>query len=194
MSSTSKIFQHQRLQIIINIKSTSTCHQHHFRQIFTSWGTNETEVILEIEPEVAFKCEINYQSFPFHKATCKFQITSFNEVNNSMLFITDRKHGDPGQHLEAVRGYSVRVSYLTGDETTMESRNEANHFSIVGLKIDLVSTYMKYIYVYFIPTSMFTFTSWVSFLLPPTSYPARTSLLVTVNKMSPLCTCCPALK
>ena len=27
---------------------------------------------------------------------------------------------------------------------------------------------------------MFTATSWVSFLLPPTSYPARTSLLVTV--------------
>ena len=38
----------------------------------------------------------------------------------------------------------------------------------------------KHIYVYFIPTSMFTVTSWVSFLLPPTSYPARTSLLVTV--------------
>ena len=27
---------------------------------------------------------------------------------------------------------------------------------------------------------MFTVTSWVSYLLPPTSYPARTSLLVTV--------------
>merc|ERR1712012_1262115 len=27
---------------------------------------------------------------------------------------------------------------------------------------------------------MFTITSWVSFILPPTSYPARTSLLVTV--------------
>ena len=30
------------------------------------------------------------------------------------------------------------------------------------------------------PTSMFTLTSWFSFLLPPTSYPARTSLLVTI--------------
>ena len=27
---------------------------------------------------------------------------------------------------------------------------------------------------------MFTLTSWVSFLIPPTSYPARTTLLVTV--------------
>ena len=39
--------------------------------------------------------------------------------------------------------------------------------------------FSKYIYIYFIPTSMFTATSWVSHLLPPTSYPARTSLLVT---------------
>ena len=30
------------------------------------------------------------------------------------------------------------------------------------------------------PTSMFTLTSWFSFILPPTSYPARTSLLVTI--------------
>ena len=27
---------------------------------------------------------------------------------------------------------------------------------------------------------MFTITSWVSFLLPPTNYPARTTLLVTI--------------
>ena len=40
--------------------------------------------------------------------------------------------------------------------------------------------FSKYIYIYFIPTSMFTASSWVSHLLPPTSYPARTSLLVTV--------------
>ena len=35
-------------------------------------------------------------------------------------------------------------------------------------------------WVYYLPTSMFTITSWFSFLLPPTSYPARTSLLVTI--------------
>ena len=43
-----------------------------------------------------------------------------------------------------------------------------------------MSRYSKYIFIYFVPTTMFTFTSWVSFLIPPTSYPARTTLLVTV--------------
>ena len=49
-----------------------------------------------------------------------------------------------------------------------------------GSRINSLSRYRKYLFVYFIPTTMFTVTSWVSYLLPPTSYPARTSLLVTV--------------
>ena len=51
---------------------------------------------------------------------------------------------------------------------------------MVGLKLTFVNRYSKYLWVYYLPTSMFTVTSWVSFILPPTSYPARTSLLVTV--------------
>ena len=46
--------------------------------------------------------------------------------------------------------------------------------------IKLFTLSRKYIFVYYVPSSMFTVTSWVSHLLPPTSYPARTSLLVTV--------------
>ena len=58
--------------------------------------------------------------------------------------------------------------------------SSARNFSIVGLKLTLENRHSKYLWVYFLPTSMFTITSWVSFILPPTSYPARTSLLVTV--------------
>ena len=82
---------------------------------------------------------------------------------------------------DKIRGYSITVDYLKGDDTIGPSYSKDSvRFSVVGLKIDLVSKYNQYIFVYFIPTTMFTVTSWVSFLLPPTSYPARTSLLVTV--------------
>ena len=81
---------------------------------------------------------------------------------------------------EKIRGYNVNVTYLTGEDTFVKSWNDEAWYSVVGIKIDLVSRYKKYIFVYFIPTIMFTFTSWVSYLLPPTSYPARTSLLITV--------------
>ena len=57
---------------------------------------------------------------------------------------------------------------------------EGAYFSVAGLRIELNSRYDKYIYIYYIPTTMFTLTSWVSFMLPPTCYPARTTLLVTV--------------
>ena len=80
-----------------------------------------------------------------------------------------------------IYGYYVNTSYLEEEETTVLSwDNENEWFSVVGLRINLVSRYWKYLFIYFMPTSMFTMTSWVSHLLPPTSYPARTSLLVTV--------------
>ena len=77
----------------------------------------------------------------------------------------------------------VNVTYLTGDDTmsfSYSGEHEKASYSVAGINIKLISRYKKYIFIYFIPTTMFTITSWVSYLLPPTSYPARTSLLVTV--------------
>ena len=65
-------------------------------------------------------------------------------------------------------------------DTVKKAWSHDGYFSVIGIKIEMVSRYRKYLFVYFIPTTMFTLTSWVSYLLPPTSYPARTSLLVTV--------------
>ena len=78
-----------------------------------------------------------------------------------------------------IQGYDFTVNYLKGEETAVASWSGRGWYSVVGLRIDLVSLYRKYIFLYFIPTAIFTATSWVSHLLPPTSYPARTSLLVT---------------
>ena len=54
------------------------------------------------------------------------------------------------------------------------------HYSVVGLKIDLRSDYHKFVYIYYIPTIMFTVTSWVSFIIPPSSYPARKVSLLNI--------------
>ena len=132
---------------------------------------------------MVFTCPINYSEFPFHSATCRLRFTSFNERNSSMLFRSNLASWPPDQVLDSakIRGYTVAVSYLEGEETVEQAwSGAAEWYSVVGLKVQLVSRYRKYIFIYFIPTSMFTLTSWVSYLLPPTSYPARTSLLVTV--------------
>ena len=76
-----------------------------------------------------------------------------------------------------IQGYAFSVDY---EETTAEAWSKQGYYSVVGMKIELVSLHRKYIFLYFVPTTMFTLTSWVSHLLPPASYPARTSLLVTV--------------
>ena len=43
----------------------------------------------------------------------------------------------------------------------------------------LKSKWEKYIYIWYIPTIMITISSWFFYLLPSTSYPARTALLMT---------------
>ena len=77
------------------------------------------------------------------------------------------------------QGYDVKVKYLE-DNTVAFGEFIPGNFSIVGIQIDFEGRSKQYIYNYFVPTTMFTVTSWFSYLLPPTSYPARTSLLVTI--------------
>ena len=94
-----------------------------------------------------------------------------------------------------VQDFQANASYLEGEEILTEAWSApGKHYSTAGIKIRyhlttttiyirdfrLVRNPSKYTSIYYLPTSMFTLTSWVSFLLPPTCYPARTSLLVTV--------------
>ena len=132
------------------------------------------------EPEVVVVCPIDYSEFPFHSHTCSLQITSFSRTSDKMEFVTDHSWV-PGKVLDKnkIRDYKVNVSYLVGEQTKRKGWT-GKDWSVVGLQIELESRYDKYIYIYYIPTTMFTLTSWVSFLLPPTCYPARTTLLVTV--------------
>ena len=90
-------------------------------------------------------------------------------------FLLGKKASHPMQLLDPkkIKGYSINVSYLSGDDTVEKAWSSDNYFSAQGLQIDLKSRSRKYIFIYFIPSTMFTFTSWVSYLLPPTSYPAR---------------------
>ena len=144
---------------------------------------NFTEVQYLFEGEITITCPINYDKFPFHSAICKLRITSMTLDKSKLEFrpLLDDVRPDTMLHMDKIRSYTLTVDYLKGDDTLGPSYSTKGvSFSVVGLKIDLVSKYKQYIYNYFVPTTMFTMTSWVSYLLPPTSYPARTSLLVTV--------------
>ena len=78
---------------------------------------------------------------------------------------------------EIIIAHSYLISilrYLEGEEIAVQAFSRKDVFySVQGLKIFLEGRWKKFIFIYFLPTSMFTFTSWVSYLIPPTSYPAR---------------------
>ena len=43
----------------------------------------------------------------------------------------------------------------------------------------MTSIYVKFLLLYYLPSYMITISSWFFYLLPSTSYPARTALLMT---------------
>ena len=128
-------------------------------------------------------CPVNYYYFPFHEASCDLRLTSFIHGKDTMQFLANRRVVPDVFYKKAesrrTQGYDVKVKYLA-DNTVAIGEFIPGNFSIVGIRIDFEGRSKQYLFNYFVPTTMFTVTSWFSYLLPPTSYPARTSLLVTI--------------
>ena len=146
---------------------------------------DSVKLFYSMEANVKFMCPMSFLHFPFESNVCKFRLTSYTFSADRMVFkALTAKRPDKRLLQEKVRDYEVKVDYLKGNDTAqiadILNSDDSRIFSVVGLKITFENLYSKYLWVYYLPTSMFTVTSWVSFLLPPTSYPSRTSLLVTV--------------
>ena len=147
---------------------------------------DSVKLLYSMVANVKFMCAMTFHTFPFDSNACKFQVGSYKFPADQIVFnAVTTKRPDKKLVKEKVREYEVKVEYLEGNDTiiidgSLSFSNISSMYSVVGLKITFANLYWKYIWVYYLPTSMFTVTSWVSFLLPPTSYPSRTSLLVTV--------------
>ena len=132
-----------------------------------------------IETEAETICRMNFTSFPFNTNTCFLKVSSFGHYNEMVSFNTaDSQPPDTFLDPEKIQHYNLTLSYMQDLEESWDTKGK--FYSTAGIKMVLKHQPEKCLLVYFLPTSMFTITSWFSFLLPPTSYPARTSLLVTI--------------
>ena len=132
-----------------------------------------------IETEAETICRMNFTFYPFNTNTCFLKVSSFGHFNDSVVFSTAGSQ-PPDIFLDPrkIQLYDVALSYMQDLEESWDTNGK--FYSTAGIKMVLKYKPEKCLLVYFLPTSMFTITSWFSFLLPPTSYPARTSLLVTI--------------
>ena len=133
------------------------------------------------EALVVIICDAKFADFPFHKHDCYLKLGSFTKTNKNVKFHENRDYDSSALVELKSFDYRIETSYLTGSDTVMEGiKDPAVLYSVVGIKLELFSKWQKYITLYYIPTILIVVTSWIFFLLPSTSYPARTSLLVTV--------------
>ena len=125
---------------------------------------------------------MDFTKFPFDSNECEVILSSYvYEDANKVMFSTNHSlPPDESIDYRKIRDYHMKLAYLEGEKTLVETDYPGVFDSIAGLTITLTRRPAKYVLVYYLPTSTFTLTSWFSFLLPPSSYPARTGLLVTL--------------
>ena len=138
------------------------------------------DILYVFEAEVDIICDPKFEDFPFHKHDCFLEIGSFTKTNSTLKFHPDLAYNSDSLAELKSFDYRIETSYLTGPDTINTGVvNSSVFYSVVGIKLELYSKWNKYLTLYYVPTILIVLTSWIFFLLPSTSYPARTALLVT---------------
>ena len=117
---------------------------------------------------------MDFSTFPFDINHINFRLFSFTFLNNKVMFLTNTSTSPYSQlNRKKIRNYGIAMSYLEIGETRVESWEvPGNFYSVPGF--NMTSRAEKYLWVYYLPTSLFTLISWFSFhCLPGQDGPAR---------------------
>ena len=152
-----------------------------FSTLILNKNGSAVDVCYIFQAEVVISCNAEFADFPFHQHACSLEIGSFTKTVNRLLFLPDHKYQPETQVELKSSDYDISVSYLKDIEEIKQGiKNVSEDYCVVGVKLELRNRWRKYIVLYYVPTTLIVVTSWVFFLLPSTSYPAWTALLVTV--------------
>ena len=132
-----------------------------FNGVTTMRGLNvqkhgdSVKLFYSLEANVKFRCALSFHAFPFDRNVCKFRLTSYSFTTDKIVFkaMTNRR---PDTRLvnEKVRDYEVQVEYLKGNDTVQldDLQSSDAYYSVVGLKLTFKTMYMRYMWVYYLPT------------------------------------------
>ena len=126
----------------------------------------ETTVIYSTEIDVGVVWPMDFFRFPFDSHECQLRLSSFVYEDEDIVTFTTEGMSAPDKRLnkDKISKYHIEVDYL--NNSRIDSRNFPGFFdSAPGLRIVLTTKPEKYLWVYFLPSSMFTLTSWNSWKL-----------------------------
>ena len=82
-----------------------------------------------------------------------------------------------------ISDYRVDIIQLTDEERVMKLEVEEHGYtayaSVAGFKLKLARRSGRYLYLYYLPSSLLVFISWLSFLMPHNNVDGRVGLLIT---------------
>ena len=80
-----------------------------------------------------------------------------------------------------ISDYRVDIIQLTDQERMMkfEDNGFVSYFSVSGFKLKLARRSARYLYLYYLPSSLLVVISWLGFLMPHSNVDGRVGLLIT---------------
>merc|ERR1712241_265064 len=130
------------------------------------WIVEEKELFYNTLSHITFMCPMRFNKFPLDSHICSFWVGSTNFDETKMTFELGRLTYDKeGQN--PVLDYITTIEELPDSEKIYEYAGSNQRFSITGFRIVLKRHSSKYLFIYYLPSTLFVITSWVSFLIPP---------------------------
>lgn len=121
-------------------------------------------------------CDMNFRYYPFDEQMCNITLES--------SFLSDkhiRFHWSDHEPIRISRNFQMSgftlMSYRTSEESYKHRQKDL--FSRVSIEFDVKREWEHFLFDTYLPSVLFVVVSWLTFWLPATSQPARTSLGVT---------------
>ncbi|XP_059087058.1 glycine receptor subunit alphaZ1-like [Tigriopus californicus] len=143
----------------------------------------ELSLIQEGTYVIRLKCPLEFNTFPFDKHRCFFEI--YVEKPDTSIHVQYQNDDSASWGWAATTttlDYQTNFKPLDEKHMMREMRFSNGTFipvSISGFQIELKRKVNYYIFNYFVPSSLFVAVSWVSFIIPPESIPGRIALIIT---------------
>ncbi|XP_059083258.1 glutamate-gated chloride channel alpha-like [Tigriopus californicus] len=126
---------------------------------------------------------MDFNQFPFDKHTCNLQVGVDLPTSEVDIKSLQSENDLLATTISSKLEYSIRFGPLPQENqfsvTHALHKSNGSVQSQTGFQIHLERKMSTYIFNYYLPSGLFVIVSWMSYVIPPDSIPARITLIIT---------------
>ena len=139
--------------------------------------TKEQHIFYELRLNIAFSCQMDFNSYPFDSQECPFRISSYYNDDDKVTCTSSIDYSN-FKGLSQNRQYTIKINDLPLQYRTY-TYNGYN-YSTCGFAVSYTRSKTQLFFQVYLTAGMLVIVSWTSFLINPHIVPGRMGLLVTL--------------